>query len=1208
MKKRVLYSILFSLLLVGTVTAQNFNQRRIYVDPGHDGFGSGDRRLATIPYPAPSDDANHGGFTESMANLRKGLALRDWLVAANANVMMSRSTQIGTGTSLSSKSVSTRATEGNTFNASPLWSIHSNAANASANYLLLLFRGESSANPAVPLFPEARDLGRAVWPFMWDNSLTPWTAYSLTNMAVVSDRSFLSSTLGVLGGPIAVLSEGSFHDYGPETHRLLSATYCKMEAWNIFRGLCDFYEAGMPTVGAITGFVKDQAKSISATTVPQRHTTYNTTTVRDHDRFFPLNGVKVELMNGTEVVATYITDNYFNGVFGFFDLAPGNYSLRFTAEGYYEATTPVTVTAAGLATPKQYLIAEGTPPPPIEYRHEFYLHETLDAAWLKQNNIKRAIQHDGKLYVLSGVSGGVSANATMPSIDIYDATTLEHIRKMDKTGIAGGRHLISDIAITEDGKLLACNSSVITSTAISVPSNFTGDQNFKVYIWDNDDAVPSLFYQINRMGLGNTVTQANPTETEYDTMSETQRTALLSNYGNGWYNNSFIGATMAVSGTSTDAIIYMPAFSMDNASNNMLAANAWRMVAHVVKDGVHIQSQYKRRQTTGGTTETEFNQNSSGTNLGGFGFQIAMSPLGDNRIVFTRNDNNTSDRAFPAEFSWNWSENSRLTGLQTGFTYLASVPENLNLTRATGIGFFSYGDLHYMVAPVADAGRVNAGAVLLDITEGFDKAVQISDKFPEEGIGSAVAPYMMAFGIIENNNHIIISVLAENQGFAILKTYPIPRVPIYHEFHYHGSKDAPWLNEDNIRRAIQHDGKLYVLTKIPNPKIFIVDASSLELIKEMDLTDVEGGLGGRTLNDIAFTADGKLLACNYNELAFGVTNDAQAFKVYIWDNDDAAPQLLINERTGGAQSGNWNNGRLGDAIAVSGTSNDITIYASAASTAAPHNMRVVAFTKQGQDAHKFERRHFTAANLPQNTIQAFGSDFQFTISPLSNDLIIVTSNNINPRQLHFDWTASDLSETLVVTNFAEAGGNSIGTARIYGATYFEYAGFSYMAAAIAQTGRVNAGIALFDITDGFDQAILISEQLFGTMSGATAAPYMKAFGTVESNDLRNDANDHIVISVLAENQGFAKFATYPAGGVGITNPVQRSEVRIHPNPVQDILHIDAGFAITSIRLIDLTGRTVMNAPTSQTSIDMSGVQAGNYILFVNDIPVKVIKK
>jgi len=60
--------------------------------------------------------------------------------------------------------------------------------------------------------------------------------------------------------------------------------------------------------------------------------------------------------------------------------------------------------------------------------------------------------------------------------------------------------------------------------------------------------------------------------------------------------------------------------------------------------------------------------------------------------------------------------------------------------------------------------------------------------------------------------------------------------------------------------------------------------------------------------------------------------------------------------------------------------------------------------------------------------------------------------------------------------------------------------------------------------------------------------------------------------------------------------------------VQDILNIDADFEITSLRLVDLTGRIIMNISGNQRTVDMSNVPAGNYILFVNEIPVRIIKR
>ena len=429
----------------------------------------------------------------------------------------------------------------------------------------------------------------------------------------------------------------------------------------------------------------------------------------------------------------------------------------------------------------------------------------------------------------------------------------------------------------------------------------------------------------------------------------------------------------------------------------------------------------------------------------------------------------------------------------------------------------------------------------------------------------------------------------------------------FYDFYYHGSLDAPWLNENNIRRAIHRNGQLYVLTHAPNPRIFIVNPATLELVREMDLTGISGGWDGLTISDIAFTSDGKLLACNMDIVFFtGAAavpiNPDGAFKVYIWDNDDAQPRLLFQITDGaGGTAGNWNNGRIGDAMAVSGPSWDVTIYVSAASAVAPHAMRIVAFTKEEGRPVAHTRRHFVTANAAQNSIAAWGEDFQFSISPRGEDRFIVTSSTVNPFEVRFDWAAGNASTTLASTPFAAECGFSLTGKK--GINFFRYAGQVYMAAPIA--GQTT-GVAMFDITDGFNSAVKISDVLISETAAAGIAPfstsYAMAFGVVR--------NEHIYLSVLAGNQGFSTFATYPFddGTTGIETPNQQLNVRVFPNPVENILNIDADFEITSLRLVDLTGRLIMNIPANQRTVDMSGVQTGHYILFVNDIPVRIIKR
>lgn len=50
------------------------------------------------------------------------------------------------------------------------------------------------------------------------------------------------------------------------------------------------------------------------------------------DQWLPLNEATVKLLNadGSQVLKTYTTDNWYNGIFAFYDLQPGNYKLSFS--------------------------------------------------------------------------------------------------------------------------------------------------------------------------------------------------------------------------------------------------------------------------------------------------------------------------------------------------------------------------------------------------------------------------------------------------------------------------------------------------------------------------------------------------------------------------------------------------------------------------------------------------------------------------------------------------------------------------------------------------------------------------------------------------------------------------------------------------------------------------------------------------------------
>ena len=73
MKRYKVFLLVFCLSLAANLTAGNtLNQARIYINPGHGGWWSDDRPMATINYAA----LDTLGFFETNTDLIKGLSLR----------------------------------------------------------------------------------------------------------------------------------------------------------------------------------------------------------------------------------------------------------------------------------------------------------------------------------------------------------------------------------------------------------------------------------------------------------------------------------------------------------------------------------------------------------------------------------------------------------------------------------------------------------------------------------------------------------------------------------------------------------------------------------------------------------------------------------------------------------------------------------------------------------------------------------------------------------------------------------------------------------------------------------------------------------------------------------------------------------------------------------------------------------------------------
>ena len=314
MKSILLITIIF-IITLSTSTAQtvsNLTGKRIYINPGHGGNDGNDRFMEAT------------GFWESEGNLTKGLAIKKLLDNLNATTAISRTTN----TTADDRALSSIAEESNAFNADMFLSIHSNGFNGLDNYVLMLYNGTDET----PTYANSKPFGKILFKQVLANGQN-WTS---STERVRGDRSFYNYAYGLgvlypLTSP-GVLSEGSFHDYIPESWRLKNPDFLTHEAWAFQRSFSEWFNMTPLNIGIVAGVIRNPNISPSYF--------FKTGT---NDQYVPINKGTITLMPGNKV---YKTDTLNNGFFMFDSLVPGVYKLYFSnIPGFYPDSAEVTVQA-----------------------------------------------------------------------------------------------------------------------------------------------------------------------------------------------------------------------------------------------------------------------------------------------------------------------------------------------------------------------------------------------------------------------------------------------------------------------------------------------------------------------------------------------------------------------------------------------------------------------------------------------------------------------------------------------------------------------------------------------------------------------------------------------------------------------------------------------------------------------------------------------
>lgn len=558
MKKSILTIALAAAVTLGA-GAKTADELRVYINPGHGSWTANDRPCTLVGHGAYSrTNTDTLSFFESNTNLWKGFGLMERLISyglkfdrtlnqtgtgndlgaardMSNNIVMSRvkngpyhedngtKSQLGDAAPKDleeyNRNLSEICAEVMANNFDMFISIHSNAATegTTTNYPLVLYRGyddchgEETGNLSAEFQQACREMASKIWPYAFSNKHAQWTYYSATNMNLRGDINFYGSTSTVAGckGYLGVLKhttpgflvEGYFHTYQPARHRAMNPDVCYIEGDAYGHGIADYFGLTKESAGKIYGIVRDlHEKYKDAAYKPNTGT---------NDAYKPLNGVKVILKkNGTEV-ATYTTDNYYNGAF-VFSVEPGTYTIE-TESADYKAAEPVEVEvkAADVTFPEIFLESTAYEPPVIVYENysdpyegnksvlpadEYVLkQEYVDQpiAQLEGKIVRRSVVRDGKMYVLAidkafeyaaKLEGDAKPKSTIVVIDLATKAVTE----VSTEGMSGSLLDASDLQVTADGVLLACNMTKTQYSADYVESGDAGRGEFIIYKWEND--------------------------------------------------------------------------------------------------------------------------------------------------------------------------------------------------------------------------------------------------------------------------------------------------------------------------------------------------------------------------------------------------------------------------------------------------------------------------------------------------------------------------------------------------------------------------------------------------------------------------------------------------------------------------------------------------------------------------------------------------
>ena len=361
---------------------------------------------------------------------------------------------------------------------------------------------------------------------------------------------------------------------------------------------------------------------------------------------------------------------------------------------------------------------------PAASKYAFHIGELLpDPAVVAEmvGVVKRAVQNGESTIVLTHETDG-----TPHIYEVTDGTILELLQNgviaRDPEN-AGDYLAISDIAVTEDGKLVATNYMQTQSGDDYVDAGLKRGET-RIYIWNDLHDAPSILF--------------------------------TSKMSSNWFRSKQ-GLTMAVKGTSDNMEIFM---------TGIHATKAWaRASSYRVIDGVYVEPDVNHNDHY---FFYDINDAIALETTVGTEYELSASPLGAMNWILDANLIN------PVEIVESSSNNQEIA---TSVALTEDLGKKFN-----GASYVTVGEKVLMVAPYATPEGKLTGVEILDITGGLDAAQYVDQLFIDEAVEATAAA--TAVEVVEGDEAtaLLITLVADATIYSLEATLSNgPDVQIYED-------------------------------------------------------------------------------------------------------------------------------------------------------------------------------------------------------------------------------------------------------------------------------------------------------------------------------------------------------------------------------------------------------------------------------------------